>query len=251
MSSASLKFKQMSSSNKKSKQTATAASVAGRKENTSNKVVTEEELLKKDLITPDDVCALASITKGYLCSPHDNIYDIEFTRFKIRDMDSSNVLFEIVKCATPNSNSDDEKKKKDKKTAAAVVASTTTPTGHDSESIVTIDNYDRFANYGRFVRYNFTRKFLKLKTVGARWVEFDNVTIFKNTIPIYFSSLEFKVGSKAINSFKMIERHFFNDILIKTFKFDFGFCIPNSANSCEHIYEFPTLSQELCELYDE
>ena len=42
----------------------------------------------------------------------------------------------------------------------------------------------------------------------------------------------------------MIEKHYFRDQLLKTFDFDFGFCIPESVNSCEHIYEFPRLDQE-------
>lgn len=42
----------------------------------------------------------------------------------------------------------------------------------------------------------------------------------------------------------MIERHFFRDKLLKTFDFKFGYCIPNSKNTCEHIYEFPTLSEK-------
>jgi hypothetical protein len=61
-----------------------------------------------------------------------------------------------------------------------------------------------------------------------------------------FFRVEFRIGDKAINNFRMIERHFFRDKLLKTFDFNFGFCIPNSKNTCEHIYEFPTLSQELC-----
>ena len=64
---------------------------------------------------------------------------------------------------------------------------------------------------------------------------------------VYFTlSVEFNVGHKAINSFRMIERHFFRDTLLKTFDFDFGFCIPDSTNTCEHIYDFPLLSPELC-----
>lgn len=43
----------------------------------------------------------------------------------------------------------------------------------------------------------------------------------------------------------MIERHFFRDQLLKTFDFEFGFCIPNSRNTCEHIYELPLLSAQL------
>ena len=33
----------------------------------------------------------------YLCRPEANIYNIDFTRFKLRDMDSSAVLFEVAK----------------------------------------------------------------------------------------------------------------------------------------------------------
>lgn len=83
------------------------------------------------------------------------------------------------------------------------------------------------ANTGRFVRYQFTPQFLKLKTVGA--------------------TVEFLVGPKPVNNFRMIERHFFRDRLLKTFDFQFGFCIPNSKNTCEHIYEFPTLPADLGE----
>lgn len=81
------------------------------------------------------------------------------------------------------------------------------------------------SNAGRFVRYQFTPQFLKLKTVGA--------------------TVEFMVGSRPAKNFRMIERHFFRDKLLKTFDFEFGFCIPNSKNTCEHIYEFPTLPPEL------
>ena len=31
---------------------------------------------------------------------------------------------------------------------------------------------------------------------------------------------------------------------LKTFDFDFGFCMPDSKNSVEHIYDFPNLDQE-------
>ncbi len=49
----------------------------------------------------------------------------------------------------------------------------------------------------------------------------------------------FKVGDKEVKSFRMIERHFFRDQLIKSFDFDFGFCPPNTTNSIEHIYDMP------------
>ena len=71
-------------------------------------------------------------------------------------------------------------------------------------------------------------QFLKLQTVGA--------------------TVEFSVGSKPVSNFRMIERHFFRDRHLKTFDFDFGFCIPNSKNTCEHIYEFPKLDPATIEL---
>ncbi|XP_015366926.1 PREDICTED: protein unc-119 homolog B [Diuraphis noxia] len=80
-------------------------------------------------------------------------------------------------------------------------------------------------NSGRFVRYQFTPKFLKLKLVGA--------------------TVEFTVGNKPVNKFRMIERHYFRNKLLKTFDFEFGFCIPHSKNTCEHIYKFPNLDPEL------
>lgn len=42
-----------------------------------------------------------------------------------------------------------------------------------------------------------------------------------------------------MKSFRMIERHYFRDQLVKSFDFDFGFCPPNTRNSIEHIYDMP------------
>ncbi|XP_028824939.1 protein unc-119 homolog A-like [Denticeps clupeoides] len=81
------------------------------------------------------------------------------------------------------------------------------------------------SNAGRFVRYQFTPAFLQLRQVGA--------------------TVEFTVGDIPINNFRMIERHYFREQLLKSFDFEFGFCIPNSKNTCEHIYEFPPLSEEI------
>ncbi|XP_043943859.1 protein unc-119 homolog B-like [Protopterus annectens] len=78
---------------------------------------------------------------------------------------------------------------------------------------------------GCFIRYRFAPSFLKLKEVGA--------------------TLEFMVGQKALKNFRMIERHYFQDTLLKSFDFEFGFCIPSSRNTCEHIYELPELHDEL------
>ncbi|RXN10689.1 unc-119 -like protein [Labeo rohita] len=117
-------------------------------------VTTEEELLANKTITPEDVLGLQKITENYLCSPEDNVYNIDFTRFKIRDMETGTVLFEITKPPAT-------------------------------------------------------------------------------------------VGDIPINNFRMIERHYFREQLLKSFDFEFGFCIPSSKNTCEHIYEFPPLSEDL------
>lgn len=61
-------------------------------------------------------------------------------------------------------------------------------------------------------------------------------------------SVEFVVGGKAVNKFRMIEKHYFRDRILKCFDFEFGFCIPHSRNTVEHIYEFPKLSEETSKL---
>ncbi|KAM6965261.1 protein unc-119 homolog B [Aplochiton taeniatus] len=158
--------------------------------------VTEDELraLGKN-ITPDHVLGLNSITQDYLCKPEDNAYTIDFTRFKIRDLETGTVLFEIAK-----------------------------PPDFDPEEDYQ-ESSDVDTSAGRFVRYQFTSAFLKLRTVGA--------------------TVEFTVGDKPVNNFRMIERHYFQGRLLKNFDFDFGFCIPNSCNTCEHIYEFPQLPDDI------
>lgn len=156
----------------------------------------EEQLLlsrRDGVVSPDDVKKLGRCTRNYLCKPDANIYNIDFTRFKIRDLESGTVLFEIAK--PPAAERDDD------------------------------DDEEVDPNAGRFVRYHFTPAFLRLRTVGA--------------------TVEFTVGDKAVGNFRMIERHYFRERLLKSFDFEFGFCIPNSKNTCEHIYDFPQLSEDV------
>ncbi|CAI5445507.1 unnamed protein product [Caenorhabditis angaria] len=150
---------------------------------------------------------LVGITQDYLCSPSANIYNIEFTRFKIRDLDTEQILFEIEK---PEDNNQEN------------VGQTHPNYNHHHQNI---QQQQRQQSEGRYVRYRFSAEFLKLRHVGA--------------------TVEFAVGSRPIHKFRMIERHFFKDRMLKCFDFEFGFCIPNSRNNCEHIYEFPQLSQAL------
>lgn len=93
-------------------------------------------------MTPEDIFNLTKISDDYLCSPDANIYEIDFTRFKIRDLETNAVLFEIAK--QPSEQYSDD--------------GVTSPDGLQSD----ID-----PNAGRYVRYQFTPQFLKLKTVGA------------------------------------------------------------------------------------
>ena len=78
-------------------------------------------------ISPSHVLRLARVTEDYLCPPEANVYGIDFTRFKIRDIDSKTTLFEIAK--PPPGAQDDESEE---------------------------DSEDVDPNAGRFVRYQFT-----------------------------------------------------------------------------------------------
>lgn len=80
-----------------------------------------------------------------------NVYDIDFTRFKIRDLESGAVLFEIAK---PPSEQLSE--------GAIDETNLVNEDAPSQEDLSSIDT-----NAGRYVRYQFTPQFLKLKTVGA------------------------------------------------------------------------------------
>uniref|UniRef100_A0A182PC60 GMP phosphodiesterase delta subunit domain-containing protein n=1 Tax=Anopheles epiroticus TaxID=199890 RepID=A0A182PC60_9DIPT len=186
-------------------------------------------------ITPDYVLQLNKITDDYLCTPDANIYEIDFTRFKIRDLESGAVLFEIAKPSLTDIThtsaavtASGESKVKEAGTAnddASGVPSSKAPTNKPTGGAEDTAEETFEPNAGRYVRYQFTPQFLKLKTVGA--------------------TVEFTVGSKSVKNFRMIERHFFKDRLLKTFDFEFGYCIPFSKNTCEHIYEFPAIPPDL------
>mmetsp|Transcript_39800 Transcript_39800/g.55270 ORF Transcript_39800/g.55270 Transcript_39800/m.55270 type:complete len:190 (+) Transcript_39800:121-690(+) len=76
----------------------------------------------------------------------------------------------------------------------------------------------------RTIKYCFPPEFLRYKTVRT--------------------SLVFAVGPQEMPNFRMIERHYFRDTLIRSYDFTFGFCIPNSVNSWEAIYPVPELSED-------
>ena len=82
-------------------------------------------------VTPGSVLKHTNITEDYLCAPEDNVYGIDFTRFKIRDLDSKSTLFEIAK---PPCKDEDEN-----------------------------DIQDADPNAGRFVRYQFTPQVIMIQ----------------------------------------------------------------------------------------
>lgn len=84
-----------------------------------------------------------------------NIYDIDFTRFKIRDLESGAVLFEIMK---PPS---------EQFTDGSIDEKSILVNNDDVITCPTDDTNNIEPNAGRYVRYQFTPQFLKLKTVGA------------------------------------------------------------------------------------
>ncbi|CAD2221495.1 GMP-PDE, delta subunit family protein [Angomonas deanei] len=77
----------------------------------------------------------------------------------------------------------------------------------------------------RSIHYRFPSNFLTRKAIGAKLVFGVN-------------------GDKPVPNFRMIERHYFRNTLVKSFDFKFSFCIPHSTNTWESIYDVPNLSPE-------
>lgn len=109
----------------------------------------------------------------YLCSPEANVYDIDFTRFKIRDLESGTVLFEIAK---PPSTGTVALLYQLHALCMCILTIIDRTCQYcfcfllyaDSEEADPEPEQEELdPNAGRFVRYQFTPQFLKLKTVGA------------------------------------------------------------------------------------
>lgn len=71
----------------------------------------------------------------------------------------------------------------------------------------------------RLLKYHFGPDFLNLKTIGLK--------------------VEFSIGDQPVTNMLMVERHYFRGKCIKSYEFKFGFCMPNSTNSLEMIYDLP------------
>ena len=168
-------------------------------------------------ITPDVVRNYKEFTPKFLCGLNANIYNIQFKRFKIRDMESDFVLFDVGDNSDINSkeeNKVDEAKKEEEEKAKK-----------EAEEKIMKEEEEDIYKSPRMIRYHLGPDFLDLKNLG--------------------SSLTFSVGDKPVKDFLMIERHYFNDTLIKSFEFKFDFCIPNSVNTWESIYTIPEIDPEV------
>ena len=172
-------------------------------------------------ITPDVVRSYKEFTPKFLCGLDANIYNIQFRRFRIRDMESDFVLFDVGDDSDINNkeeakkNGEEDKAKKEEEEKARKEA---------EEKAKKEEETDIYKS-SRMIRYHLGPDFLDLKNLG--------------------SSLTFTVGDKPVKDFLMIERHYFNDILIKSFEFKFDFCIPNSVNTWESIYTIPEIDPEI------
>ena len=63
--------------------------------------------------------------------------------------------------------------------------------------------------------------------------------------PVRGIRLTFSVGPVPVPKLQMIERHYFRNRLVKSYDFEFGFCIPNSTNTWDATYSLPPLDDSL------
>jgi protein unc-119 len=142
-------------------------------------------------ITQEYVKSLTNITDDFLCDLNANIYNIKFLKFRVRDMESDNLLFEVC----------DDSQEPDE------------------------NDVNGESSTNRSIRYHLGPEFLELRNIATELV--------------------FSVGNIPVRNLVMIERHYFKGNLIKSFEFKFDFCIPNSTNTWETIYEIPELDPKI------
>ncbi|CAM9620050.1 unnamed protein product, partial [Discosporangium mesarthrocarpum] len=90
---------------------------------------------------------------------------------------------------------------------------------------VDLSNLDE--NAYRSIKYDFSEDVLRLPTIQT--------------------SLVFAVGEREVPNFRMVERHYFRNQLVKSYDFSFGFCIPSSTNTWDAVYTVPPLDEDLIE----
>lgn len=81
---------------------------------------------------------------------------------------------------------------------------------------------DYFAS--NLLSYEFPQKILTSKTVGSK--------------------LKLVVGDQLVENLDLIERHYIDDIMVASYRFNFPIFMPNSENNVEFIYSVPSLSEK-------
>jgi len=146
---------------------------------------------KFEKITIEYVRNLNKFTDNFLCDLKDNIYNIKFREFGVRDLDTGYILFEVTEEENIENNGEIE---------------------------------EEICDISRCMKYHLGPEFLDLRNIGT--------------------SLTFSVGDKPVKNLVMIERHYFKNKLVKSFEFKFDFCIPNTVNNWETIYNIPEIDEE-------
>ncbi|OAF67735.1 hypothetical protein A3Q56_04531 [Intoshia linei] len=179
---------------------------------------------EKNHYTVQDIINIVQPTNDYLCKICDNVYNLIFTRFTLRNIDNDDIIIDIT---LTKLNKENEKYTEPISYSTINTDLSCTSTNLIDSNVNENDDYevDDDSKNIRFVRYYFKQEFIDLTNIGA--------------------SIEFKIGSKEINSMRMIEKLYFKQHHLKTFDFDFGYVIPNSTNTCEIVYSFPTVSDEM------
>ena len=159
------------------------------------------------------VCLLG-LSTAFLCPLSANVYGIDFLSFEIRDGSPHSSLANPVIFAVSKEASAGHQQPPSAQPAAADSADSA-----DAEAM-------------RHISYRFPIDFLRLPSVRT--------------------TLRFAVGGREVRDFRMIERHYTVDgvkhgepqySLLKSYDFNFNFCIPNSVNEWESLYDVPKLSE--------
>ncbi len=78
----------------------------------------------------------------------------------------------------------------------------------------------------RTLKHDFPRAFFSLRNLELN-LEFSNVN-----------------GDQPLQQLTLIEKHFFRGEILNEYEFNFPFCVPNSTNQWQYVYELPQLSAE-------
>ena len=154
-------------------------------------------------VTPADVLALTAPTETFLCPLSANVYDFDFLEFEIKDYDTNESVFKIAKNPTHSASPNDPND----------------PFGDAEATEALFTTNPSLEAAVRTVRYTFPRATLRCRAIRT--------------------ALTFSIGERPARDFRLIERHYFRDALLRSYDFTFGFCIPNSVNGWEAIYPAP------------